>query len=235
MIKILAIGNSFSQNTTELLQLTDGDIFVRNLYIGGCSLKTHAENIAGNVKAYDYQENGTKCRTDKVSIADALGFEKWDYVTVQQCSGESGIVDSFYPYLSEIISFVRLRSDAEIIWHMTWAYETGAPHAQFPLYDNDRKKMYDAIVSAAKTVSEREGLRVIRSGDAVEKARSFQTFDSSKGGFDITADGYHLTTYGRILTAGVWLKFFTGKVPPCVDRDNLSEPMSVIKNVLVDM
>ena len=51
MIKILAIGNSFSQNATELLQLFDNDLYVRNLYIGGCNLKKHTDNAASDEKA----------------------------------------------------------------------------------------------------------------------------------------------------------------------------------------
>ena len=76
MIKILAIGNSFSRDATELLQIFDNRLYVRNLYIGGCSIKRHTDNIATDEKAYEYQENGAKCRADKVSINDALGFEK---------------------------------------------------------------------------------------------------------------------------------------------------------------
>lgn len=75
-MKILAIGNSFSQNATELLEILSSDLFVRNLYIPGCSLKIHAENIVNNAKNYEYQENGTPCIDNKISIKDALLKEK---------------------------------------------------------------------------------------------------------------------------------------------------------------
>ena len=232
MIKILAIGNSFSQNATELLQLFDNELFVRNLYIGGCSLKTHADNASKDEKAYDYQENGTKCRADKVSIKDALGFEKWDYVTVQQSSGDSGIIENYYPYLSDLLAYVRKYTDAEIVFHQTWAYETESTHPQFALYDNDRKKMYEAILKASGYASEKENLRTIRCGEAVEAARSFRVFDSKNGGMDITADGFHLASYGKFLAAAMWLKFFTGKTPSFLEREELSEPFKAIKTVL---
>ena len=39
MKKILCIGNSFSQDATRYLEaIADGELFVRNCYIGGCSL-----------------------------------------------------------------------------------------------------------------------------------------------------------------------------------------------------
>ena len=46
MVKILAIGNSFSQDATrymkEIAQSMGLEMLVVNLYIGGCSLEQHA-------------------------------------------------------------------------------------------------------------------------------------------------------------------------------------------------
>ena len=52
MIKILAIGNSFSQDATALLELFDLDLYVRNLYIPGCPLSYHSELIKTKEPAY---------------------------------------------------------------------------------------------------------------------------------------------------------------------------------------
>ena len=47
MIKVLSIGNSFSQDATRYLEeIAQGRIFSRNCYIGGCSLEMHWNNIA---------------------------------------------------------------------------------------------------------------------------------------------------------------------------------------------
>lgn len=43
-MKILSIGNSFSQDSTALLQLLTDEITVRNLYVVGGSLDMHAAN-----------------------------------------------------------------------------------------------------------------------------------------------------------------------------------------------
>lgn len=123
MIKILAIGNSFSQNATELLQLFDNELYVRNLYIGGCSLAMHCENIKKDAKVFDYQENGAKLYPFKISVKDALLSEKWDYVSVQQVSGYSGKEESYYPYIEELVEYVKKYSNAEIVFHQTWAYD----------------------------------------------------------------------------------------------------------------
>lgn len=64
MIKILAIGNSFSQDATtylyDIAQVDQLELKVVNLYIGGCSLKTHWDNIQMDAKHYDYELNGKK-------------------------------------------------------------------------------------------------------------------------------------------------------------------------------
>ena len=45
-MNVLFIGNSFSQDATVYLgRICNDDIFVRNLYIGGCPLEWHANNI----------------------------------------------------------------------------------------------------------------------------------------------------------------------------------------------
>ena len=114
-MKILCIGNSFSQDSTALLQLLTDKITVRNLYIGGCSLDMHVANIENDAAKYELQENGEKMQNALVSIKEALISDKWDYITVQQVSGRSGVYDSFYPYLVELLDYVRKYSDAEIV------------------------------------------------------------------------------------------------------------------------
>ena len=61
-MNILDIGNSFSQDATTYLHdiaEADGyDLTVVNLYIGGCSLQRHWENIENDSHIYDYELNG---------------------------------------------------------------------------------------------------------------------------------------------------------------------------------
>ena len=61
-MRILAIGNSFSQDATAMLQpvLAASGIQaeVVNLYIGGCPLERHWQNIEQDAPAYDEQLEG---------------------------------------------------------------------------------------------------------------------------------------------------------------------------------
>ena len=57
-MKVLSIGNSFSQDAQRYLHeiaKNDGvDLFSVNLFIGGCSLETHYNNIVENNANYSY-------------------------------------------------------------------------------------------------------------------------------------------------------------------------------------
>ena len=77
MKNVLCIGNSFSQDATRYLhQISGEELFVRNLYIGGCSLERHCNNIVNDVADYEYQKNG-RC-LKMISVAQALKKKKWD-------------------------------------------------------------------------------------------------------------------------------------------------------------
>lgn len=232
-MKILSIGNSFSQDSTALLQLLTDKITARNLYIGGCSLDMHAANIENDAAKYELQENGEKMQNALVGVKEAMISDKWDYITVQQVSGRSGVYESFYPYLGELLDYVRKYSDAEIVLHETWSYEIGSGHPDFAIYNSDREQMAQAIKETYEKVSAKENLRIIRVGEAVQNLRAKPSFDYKNGGLSLTRDGFHLSlSYGRLLAASVWCKFFTGEIPQYFNNENLSQPMREVLEVL---
>lgn len=214
MIKILAIGNSFSQDATALLPLMSEALFVRNLFIGGCSLSRHCMNIREDKSEYLYEENGAELTGEKVSIRRALESETWDFVTLQQASGLSGMEESFYPYLPELCMYIRKFTAAETVLHRTWAYERGSTHPDFARYGNDPHTMWNAIKAAYDSVAAREGMRIIDVGQAIYDLRLSPVFDYANGGSALCRDGFHLSyNYGRFVAAAVWCKFFTGNYP----------------------
>ena len=214
-IYILAIGNSFSWDAMEYLQpilyeMGYRDIFLGNLYIGGCSLETHANNITSGASAYDYRVCTTGTwSSSKSSSVTALKSRDWDYVSVQQVSGLSGVAETYEPYLTTVMDKVmELSPDSRKMWHMTWAYQSNSTHSDFSRYGSNQQTMYQAIVSATqeKVVSRGDFDFVIPSGTAVQNLRS------SFIGDVITRDGYHMSyDNGRLLTALMWARQITGK------------------------
>lgn len=211
-MKILFIGNSFSQDATRYIQdISRGELFVRNLYIGGCSLAMHAENIKENRASYDFETDAVATR--KISIKEALSLERWDVISIQQVSGDSGRIDTYEPYMGYVVNYLRENApDARLVFHRTWSYEAGSTHPHFPLYGSDRDKMFAAIVEASTAMADKYGLEIIPSGDAVQAARKIPDFDVTRGGVSLHRDGFHLSLdYGRYLAGLVLYRFFTGK------------------------
>ena len=215
MIRVLAIGNSFSDDArtfvSQIAAAAGLEVVIGNLYIGGCSLERHWQNAREDAAAYDYSKTG--CENRPASIREALLEEKWDYVTMQQASHFSGKPETYQPYLNELSAYVRRYApQAEQLIHETWAYEIDSAHAAFPDYGCDQLKMYallrEAYDKAARDIG---GARVIPSGDAFQIARRHPLFDYAHGGQSLNRDGFHASlTKGRCLLGYVWVETLTG-------------------------
>lgn len=211
-IKILAIGNSFSEDAIEqyLHELADADgieTIIGNLFIGGCSLERHMQCVNGNLPDYRYRKigvDGVTKETPKCDIASAIADEEWDYVSVQQASHFSGDYTTYQPYLSQLVAYVKAhtKKDVKIVFHQTWAYAKNSDHGGFKRYGNSQKQMYDAINGALKQViKDIHPDVIVPSGTAIQNART------SSIGDNMNRDGYHLNLlYGRYTAACTWFQ-----------------------------
>lgn len=209
------MGNSFSTDAQYWLKdIADagGDALeVWNLFIGGCSLERHMENVTSGEEAYDLLIN--RQQICKSSIEAALRCGPWDYITLQQASGFSGLWESYENTLVPLYNYVKsLAPEAEIVIHETWAYEKTSTHPHFEWYGNDQKKMHEALRACYARAAKEIGVRIIPVGEAVALLRENPVFDVDKGGESLSRDGFHLSLVaGRYLAALIWYGFFTGK------------------------
>ena len=214
-LKVLAIGNSFSDDGMEhLAEILVGegytDFILGNLYYGGCSMDGHKGRIESGAEQYDFRVNtGSGWSSSKRNIQYGLDYADWDIVTIQQVSGQSGIPES-YGSMQFIIDYVRDRVDpfVKIFFHMTWAYQSNSGHADFPKYDRNQMTMYNAIINTTQTLVvgnwNIEG--IIPSGTAIQNLRTSYLGDT------LTRDGYHLSyDIGRYTAALVWYALLTGE------------------------
>ena len=213
-LKVLAIGNSFSQDAFYYLQdlaIAGGHkLYNLNLYMGGCSLARAWCNLGENTK-YD-AEFMSKAPVCKLSIDEALDLQDWDIVTLQQASGFSGIYDSYHPYLQKLVDHVRQKlPNARLWWHQTWAYETDSKHSHFEYYSYDQETMWEAIMKASRKMYMFGFGEIIPCGQAVQNLRKEKFFDYQNGGLSLCRDGFHMhLVYGRLLTACVWYEKLFG-------------------------
>lgn len=211
MIRILAIGNSFSQDALaylhEMAACGHLDVMTVNLYIGGCSLADHWYNAENDLAAYDYELNGQPS-SRLCSIKEALCSNTWDYITFQQASHDSGRLDRYFPYLSNLIDYVSRYSPVSVrMIHQTWAYETDSSHDAFPYYGNDQMTMYRALRHAYGEAARQLGIGIIPCGDVIQALRAEPEFDYRNGGLSLCRDGYHMhLVYGRFTLAATWFE-----------------------------
>ena len=218
-LKVLAVGNSFSVDAMQHLYLVAKDAGIENvvlgtLYKGGCSLDMHMEYMSGNLANYEtfYISSDTSkelvAHSKNVTAKYAITYEDWDYIVIQQVSNYTGMA-SKYGNLQGVIDYINANktSDAEILWHMTWAYQQDTTNSGFANYGKDQMTMYNSIVSVVNdlilTNSDISG--VIPAGTAIQNLRTSYLGDT------ITRDGYHLSYgIGRYTAALTWLAYLTG-------------------------
>ena len=215
MLKILAIGNSFSTDATRYFKaVADSvgeDMIVVNLFIGGCSLERHASNVASGEAAYLYELNGESTQR-YVSLQEAIAEQAWDIVTVQQASKVSGIAEAYEPFGSDLLKFVRTNApQAKIFFHMTWAYELDSAHKHYGNYNHSQQLMYEMIVEASEQFARNHDLGMIPCGKAIQAIRKLPAFDYANGGLSLCRDGHHMSLdYGRYALACTWTEVLLG-------------------------
>ena len=209
MIKILAIGNSFSQDAIRYLYgiaRTDGvELKVVNLFIGGCSLAKHYRNMLSEERAYDLELNGMKSGF-KISMREALLSDDWDYVTIQQQSSNSAIYDTFVPYLTELAAYVRkMAPKAKILLHQTWGYKKDSERLHKFGY-TAHEEMFTLVRASyeqAEKLIKADGM--IPSGEAVLQANLAKAEN-------IYRDDFHMSPgFGRYMLGLVWYRYLTGR------------------------
>ena len=206
-MKILSIGNSFSQDAQRYLsQLAkaDGvDIYCVNLYIGGCPLSAHYENMVNNAESYDFEICG-RAAERKISIAEAVKMEEWDVVTLQQVSHESFNYNTYTPYIEKLAEYVRENCPkAKLVLHHTWGYEAGSERLSNVGYQSF-EKMSEDIEKAYKTAADNiKADGIIPSGKTMLKL--------FKKWLKPHRDTFHADLgYGRYAIALTWYGYLTG-------------------------
>ena len=211
-LKILTIGNSFSDDSMEYVYYIAKATGVKNIELGnlridGCSLATHLDNARNDKAAYTYRHWGNGetgwTNTYNVKISDTVLGTDWDYVVLQQVSGSSNVA-STYDDVKEMAGIIfKLDMTTKIAWNMTWSYR-----------NDTSASMYDGIVDAveAKVMTGTEVSLVIPTGTAIQNARtSVITDNSTSTSCVLMRDNKHLSyDLGRYIAALTFVRKLTG-------------------------
>ena len=231
-LKVLMIGNSFSicclKEMPQVAQSMGLGLDLCSLYIGGCSMKRHCENIekAGDETFKPYQVgrsvNGKRLPDTKGNIPQMLKADKWDVVTIQQCSHESWIPTSYHPWGENLVKTIReLAPQAKIVVQETWSYTPW--DKRLAKWQLDQNQMYDKLHAAYAAFAQPYSFEIIPMGTAVQQwrqklpvkygAKSFggdvcgsaKFIAKKEGKFAPKGDVFHLNPDGHYLQALVWV------------------------------
>ena len=234
VVRVLAIGNSFSiclqEYWPKIAASFGSQLDLATLYIGGCSLETHAQNIAKGKEdpaykpyRFDRTEQMKKHPKSQINIAEALKLAKWDVVTIQQASHESWRPESFHPWADQVVETVRaLAPQAEIRIQETWSYSNrddrifNAKTQGAGSWGFDQAGMYERLSANYAALAKQYGFSVIPVGTAVQKYR--RTWPLAKGNVTkdvvgVEGDSIHLNVWGVYLQALVWQRELFGSDP----------------------
>ena len=223
-MKILSIGNSFSDDAQHYLHSLakhDGvQMKTVNLYIGGCTLRTHYLNMLDDAQRYPFWFNGEATGLS-VSIRQALISDDWDIITLQQASHQSFDYATYTPYLEELAKYVKKYCPhAKLYIHETWGYENGSKRLESVRYESMSAMFADVKTSYQKAAKAISADGVLPSGTALMTA-------AENGLVHTHRDGLHLSYgAGRYLAALTWYKTLTGNDITNNDFNDFDEPVS---------
>ena len=177
--RVLMIGNSFSISCTrQLPQVAEANghkLDLASLYIGGCSLERHWRNVEAaatnaTFKPYRFDrfvEGRRVVEKGAANIPDALTMDKWDIVTVQQCSHKSWDAASYHPWGDNLVAKIReLAPQAKILVQETWSYPPW--DRRLKNFGFDQVEMYARLHDAYAAFAKKYGFGIIPVGTAAE-------------------------------------------------------------------
>lgn len=216
VIKVLAIGNSFSEDAVEQylyeLAAAQGDsLVIGNAYIPACSIEMHLYNLKNSLRKYAYRKivGGEKTEEKGVNLQRIILDEPWDVITLQQASLLSGMADTYknLPTLQRSVKLLATNPKVDIWWHMTWTYAKSFKNAQFEVYGSNQERMFSDIINCMRNEVPKANItQIIPSGTAIRLMRY-------RKGDTLNRDGYHLSyTLGRYTVACTWCEMLTGRI-----------------------
>lgn len=175
-VRLLTIGNSFSQNATQFLgdlaKSTGDSLVLRGANVGGASLELHwSKAMAFEADPMDKQGRYVTGKSLKEELEGGL----WDVVTIQQASVKSHDVSTYRPFAKQLADYVRRHAPGTTLMiHQTWAYRVDSPRFRVTMpkegEPRSQQEMYDGLSAAYREIASELGIRRIPVGDAFFRA-----------------------------------------------------------------
>lgn len=170
-LRLLVIGNSFSENATrylpDLAKSGGHELVIARAQKGGGSLEQHWRALAAALA--NPNDSRGKIYNHK-SLFQIMGKTNWDIITMQQYSLLSGDPATFVPYATNLVrELKKLQPQAEIVVHEIWPYRSDAK--KFGLIGpktnaKSQKEMWEAVHRNYWNLADQLHAPIIPTGDA---------------------------------------------------------------------
>lgn len=179
-VRVLTVGNSFSDSLLTDFPGVAESLGVKldftSLYIGGCSLRRHVENLRRDGERdfapYSLMRVvcGKRLPERKANLGEVLRKEKYDIITMHQASPDSWCAETYAPAGDELLAAIRKwQPQAKVLVQETWSYTPW--DARLAQWGITADEMYAGIHRACTAFAARHGLHVIPMGAGVERWR----------------------------------------------------------------
>lgn len=231
VMKILTLGSSSSVDSNHMINLvaaTEGigeyeEIVIGTLYYSGCSLERHVKFLTENSPKYTLYLSSTATpdqppkTMDNITMQDALRFDYWDIIVLQESNGKSDLEDSFtgnnIPTIRDYVNTHKLNPLAQFAWHFTGVPatdpdllstypQTPNPYVeQMSKYNNDRKAYFaPRAANIEKFIATDESYKfIVCSGTATMNASTTYLVEK-----DLLRDYTHATDLSRVILSYTW-------------------------------
>lgn len=235
-MRVLMVGNSFSldslQYLNDICRSANVKVTLGIAYESNGSLGDILTKIRNNTPMNSYHKwiDNNYTVTNDVLLDRVVTDEKWDIITYQQSSINSGNYTSFQPALNDVHTYVKSRATNPGVrfgLHMTWAYADGSTNLTNAGFAS-QTEMYEAIVKAYTQAlqSSPDFEILIPVGTAIQNARTNTQLNAIGNG--LTRDGIHLNMgAGRYIAA---LAVFETLIAPNYIKDTFTDVSFVPSN-----
>ena len=235
VLRVLTIGNSHTNDTTNLLQMVfaaempEQKVMIGNMYYSGCPMVKHVSFAKNDSPEYEYMKNdsGAWNNVEGTTLSYALKEQAWDVVILHEMNTRAGQAGTYdIDDIQTLIDYVQENTyyPVEFIYHFPWAnpvddtffgptYDPQPPATWVTnyqsMYNMNYDTMYEKLVEMTQTyvVPHEEIGAVIPCGTALHYANN--ALDQKDT--DLFRDYTHLSDFGRLLASYVWYCTITGK------------------------
>lgn len=235
VLRVLTIGNSHTNDTTNLLQMVfaaempEQKVMIGNMYYSGCPVDKHVAFAKADSPEYRYMKNdsGTWNNAEGTTLSYALKEQGWDVVILHEMNtkaGQAGTYDN--DDLQTLMDYVQENTyyTVDFIYHLPWAnpvdetlfaptYDPQPPATWVTnyqsMYNMNYDTMFEKLVEMTQTyvVPHEDIDRIIPCGTALHYANN--ALDQTD--IDLFRDYTHLSDFGMLLASYVWYCTITGK------------------------